>query len=84
MIRFLCGESMKILCNKYETKEIIKFMRDCSEKTQKEFASDLGKMRGWTAKLEGGETNISLKDFLELAKINNIDIIMKSNDNEKI
>lgn len=75
---------MKILCNKYETKEIIKFMRDCSEKTQKEFASDLGKMRGWTAKLEGGETNISLKDFLELAKINNIDIIMKSNDNEKI
>ena len=53
---------MKILCNKYETKEIIKFMRDCSEKTQKEFASD----------------------FLELAKINNIDISMKSNDNEKI
>ena len=59
---------MKILCNKYETKEIIKFMRDCCEKTQTEFAN---------------ETNITLKDFLELAKINNIDIIMKSNDTEK-
>ncbi|MBS5805712.1 MAG: hypothetical protein KIC90_00835 [Firmicutes bacterium] len=74
---------MKILCNKYETKEIIKFMRDCCEKTQTEFASDLNKKRGWTAKLEGDETNITLKDFLELAKINNIDIIMKSNDTEK-
>ena len=69
---------MKILCNKYETKEIIKFMRDCCEKTQTEFANDLNKKRGWTAKLEGGETNITLKDFLELAKINNIDIIMKT------
>lgn len=55
-------------------------MRDCSEKTQKDFASDINKKRGWTAKLEGGETNITLKDFLKLAKINNIDIIMKSNE----
>lgn len=71
---------MNIICNKYETKEIIKFMWDCSEKTQSEFAKDLNKQRGWTAKLEGGITNISLKDFLKLAKINNIDIIMKSNE----
>ena len=69
---------MNIICNKYETKELIKFMRDCSEKTQEKFAKDLNKKRGWTAKLEGGETNITLKDFLELAKINNIEIIMKS------
>jgi len=55
-------------------------MRDCSEKTQSEFAKDINKQRGWTAKLEGGITNISLKDFLKLAKINNIDIIMKSNE----
>ena len=35
-----------------------KFMRDCTEKTQAEFANDLNKKGGWTAKLEGGETNI--------------------------
>jgi len=52
-------------------------MRDATEKTQKEFASDLNKQRGWTAKLEGGVTNITLKDFLELAKINDIEIIMR-------
>lgn len=68
---------MKVNCNKYETKEIIKFMRDCSEKTQTEFAKDVNKKRGWTAKLEGGDTNITLKDFLKLANINNIEIIMQ-------
>ena len=83
MIRFLRGEDMKILCNKYNTKEIIKFMRDCTEKTQAEFANDLNKNGEWTAKLEGRETNITLKNFLTLAKINNIDIIMVSK-NEKI
>ncbi len=68
---------MEVNCNKYETKEIIKFMRDCTEKTQTEFANDLGKKRGWSAKLESGKTNISLKNFLELAKINDIEIIMR-------
>lgn len=52
-------------------------MRECTEKTQKEFARDLNRKRGWAAKLEGGETNITLKDFLALARISNIDIIMK-------
>lgn len=68
---------MEVNCNKYETKEIIKFMRDCTEKTQTEFANDLGKKRGWSAKLESCKTNISLKNFLELAKINDIEIIMR-------
>lgn len=74
---------MNILCNKYETKDLIKFMRDCSEKTQTEFARDLDKKRGWAAKLESGVTNITLNDFLKLAKLNNIDIIMRSKDDLK-
>lgn len=68
---------MEVNCYKYSTKEIIRFMRECTEKTQKEFAGDLNRKRGWTAKLEGGETNITFKDFLVLARINNVDIIMK-------
>jgi len=69
---------MKVLCNKYETKDIVKFMRDCSEKTQTEFAKDLNKKRGWTAKLESGITNITLKDFIKLANKNDIEIIIQS------
>ena len=68
---------MEIKCNNYETKDIIKFMRDCSEKTQKEFASDVNKKRGWCAKLEGGETNITLDTLIKLANINGMEIIIK-------
>ncbi len=68
---------MEIKCNNYETKDIIKFMRDCSEKTQREFANDVNKKRGWCAKLEGGETNITLDTLIKLANINGMEIIIK-------
>lgn len=71
---------MNIKCNNYKTKDIIRFMRDCTEKTQKEFAKDLNKTRDWCAKIEGGNSNILLEDFLELARLNKIDIIMKKLD----
>ncbi len=72
---------MYINCNNYKTKDIIKFMRDSTDKTQTEFAKDINKTRSWTAKAERDEINISLNDFLKLAKINKINIIMEKNDN---
>lgn len=74
---------MEIKCNDYETKDIIKFIRDYSEKTQTEFAKDVNKKRGWCAKLESGETNITLATLLMLTKINNLDIVIKENNNTK-
>lgn len=71
---------MHIKCNDYKTKDIIKFMRDAVDKTQTEFAHDINKTRSWTAKAERDEINIYFSDFLKLAKINNIDIIMKDNN----
>ena len=71
---------MEIKCNNYKTKDIIKFMRDYSEKTQTEFAKDVNKKRGWFAKLEGGITNITLDTFLKLAEINEIDVIIKEKE----
>jgi len=70
------GESMKINCNNYQTKEIIRFMRESTDKTQKEFAYDVNKTREWCAAVEGGKSNVLLKDFIELANINNIKITM--------
>ena len=67
---------MKICCNELETKEIIRFMRESTDKTQKEFAYDLNKTREWCAAVEGGKSNVLLKDFIKLAKINNIKITM--------
>lgn len=74
---------MEIKCNNYKTKDIIKFIRDCSEKTQTEFAKDVNKKRGWCAKLEAGETNITLNTLISLANINNIEIIIKEKNIKK-
>lgn len=80
MLKFTYGETMLIKCNDYETKDIIKFMRDSTDKTQTKFAQDINKTRSWTAKAERDEINIYLNDFLELAKKNKIDIIMRKRD----
>ena len=68
---------MEIKCNNYETKEIIKFMRDFTEKTQTSFANDVNKKRNWCAKLEAGKSNITLDAFIKLANINNLEIIIR-------
>ena len=73
----LGGKDMRINCNEYEVKDVIRIMRDTSGKTQTEFAKSIKKTRGWCAQIEGGTINILLKDFLLLAKINNINIIME-------
>ena len=67
---------MKIKLNNYDTKDIIRFMRECSGKTQTEFANDINKTREWCAAVEGGKSNVIFKDFIELARINKIDINM--------
>lgn len=74
---------MKINCNDYEVKDIVRIMRDTSGKTQTDFAKSIKKTRGWCAQIEGGTINILLKDFLLLAKINNITIIMEENSKNK-
>lgn len=67
---------MSIKFEKYEQKDIIRFLREATGKTQTEFAKDIGKSRSWIAKAENGEINILFKDFLELTKKNNIKVIM--------
>ena len=66
----------------YEQKDIIKFLREATGKTQTEFANDIGKSRSWIAKIENGEINILFKDFLELTKRNNIKVTMTDNQKE--
>lgn len=68
---------MVIKCNNYKQKEIMRFMRDCTGKTQTEFAKSINRTRSWSAKAERDEIKISLNDFLELARIHKIDIIME-------
>lgn len=73
---------MKINANKYETKDILKIIREWTNKTQKEFGNDVGKTNEWVKANEAGKTNYYFKDLLDLCKKNNIDIIICKNDKE--
>ena len=74
---------MRINCNNYSPKDIIRFIRENSGKTQTIFAKDLGKTRGWTAKAERGEIKISFDDFFKILDINHIDMILSSEKTTK-
>ena len=74
---------MRINCNNYNPKDIIRFIRENSGKTQTSFAKDLNKTRSWTAKAERGEIKISFDDFLKILEINDIDMILSSERTNK-
>lgn len=59
---------MKILANNYRPNEIIKIIREWSEKTQEEFAKEIGKSKDSVQSYELGRTKMSLNTFLEIAK----------------
>ena len=73
---------MKIKANDYSPNEILKFMRQATNLTQKEFAKTINKTRDWCLSNELGRADYYFKDFLELAKIHNFEIIIEEKTKE--
>ena len=71
---------MKLNTNKYEANDIIKIIREWTNKTQKEFGKDIGKSNEWVKANESGKTNYYFKDLLTLCKKNNITIIITKDE----
>lgn len=71
---------MKINVNKYDAKDVIKIVREWTNKTQKEFANDIGKSNEWAKANESGKTNYYFKDLIELCRKNNINITISKNE----
>ena len=71
---------MKINANKYDANDIIKIIREWTNKTQKEFGNDIGKSNEWVKANERGKTNYYFKDLLKICKKNNINIIISKNE----
>ena len=65
---------MKIKANDYSPNEILKFMRQATNLTQKEFAKSINKSEDWCQSNELGRSDFYFKDFLELAKKHNFNI----------
>ena len=65
---------MKIILDEYEPKEIIKFIRQSTGLTQKQFGKKIGKSSDTIQSYELGRNKMSLNQFIEIAKIFNIKI----------
>ena len=74
---------MEIKANKYKGKDILKFIRQNSNMTQKEFAESINKTRDWQASNEIGRSRYFIDDLIEIANIHNLEIIIKDREKKK-
>lgn len=74
---------MDIKANDYEANEILKFVRQSTGKTQKEFGQDIYKSKDWVQSNEIGRSDYKFKDLLALARKNNIEIRIISKEEKK-
>ncbi len=70
---------MKLIVKKknYTKGEIIKIVREWTNKTQKEFAKELNKSESIIQKYEADEVNYGIETLLDIAKENNITITLE-------
>lgn len=72
---------MKIIVNKYEPKHIIKFIRQATGLTQREFGDRIGKSRNTVQSYELGRIKMSFNDFISICKIFNITVTIEETKN---
>ena len=70
---------MKIIANNYQANEIIKIIREWSEKTQYQFAEEIGKSKDTVQSYELGRNKMTLNTLLEIAKKENLIINIEKN-----
>ena len=68
---------MEIKANKYKANEILKFIRQNTNLTQKEFAKSINKSEDWQYSNESGRSRYFFSDILEIANKYDLEIIIK-------
>ena len=69
---------MKLIANDYESKDIIKIIREWTDLKQLDFGETIGRSRRTIQDYEAGITNYSVKMLLEIAKKHDIKITIES------
>ena len=70
---------MELNTKGYKPEEVLRFIRQNTGLTQKEFANKIGKSEFWEQSNEIGRANYYFKDLIKIAKIFNLEIIIKDN-----
>ena len=73
---------MEIKATKYKGKDILKFIRQNTNMTQMDFAKTINKTRDWQASNETGRSRYFVDDLIEIAKVHNLEIIIKEKTNK--
>ncbi len=68
---------MEIKANKYAGKDILRFIRENTNLTQKEFAKNIDKSRDWQASNEIGRCHYFIDEIIKIANTYNLEIIIK-------
>lgn len=74
---------MEIKANNYKANEILKFIRQNTNLTQKEFAKTIDKSVDWQYSNECGRSRYFFSDLQKIAKVHNLEIIIKEKNNSK-
>ena len=73
--------TMEIKANKYKANEVLKFIRQNTNLTQKGFAKRINKSEDWQYSNESGRSRYFFNDIIEIANKYDLEIIIK--DKEK-
>lgn len=68
---------MEIKANNYKANEILRFIRQNTDMTQKDFANTIGKSEDWEYSNECGRSRFYFSDLIEIANKHNLEIIIK-------
>lgn len=74
---------MRIILDKYEPKEIIKFVRQSTGLTQEKFGKKIGKSKDTIQSYELGRNRMYLNDFIDITKQFNLQIIIEEKQKNK-
>lgn len=68
---------MEFKANDYKANEVLKFIRQSTGKTQEVFSKEIGKSKNWVKNNEQGINRYFFEDLLKIAKMYDIEIIIK-------
>jgi len=74
---------MEINVKNFKANEVMRFIRESTGLTQIEFAKRIGKSRDWQQSNESGRSNYYFNDLLKIAKLYDIDIIIRESENKR-
>ena len=74
---------VEIKANNYKANEVLRFIRQNTNQTQKDFAKSINKSEDWEYSNECGRSRYYFSDLIDIANKYNLEIIIKEKNVQK-